>query len=358
VLRDLVIDGLIVAGFGAQHSVLATVRTKAAVGRRIRLTPLEWRSVESLVNVVYVLVGAALWRQSGPTVWTVQGPLRSFMWLGVGVGWLWYWQLHLFEYDVGLAFGSTTVIARMDDRLSCRLAPWSVGTRRWIRFPVHTAFFLMFLAFPTMSASTLVLGVVANIYNVVGSIFYDRRLEAAGGEEYAKYQRATGLLTPAFQRARGGARAMFSGPRHWNKPSRYLPGLIAGLAAGTFYWFTLRSGSTGIAGSVAAAAASLSVAIVGGLLLGVIDEAVLDNSGIDVDQRQTNLATLVAVMSAVGIVVWVGIPLVRGVDVPTVRTFLPMWFIVQYVGHIAGFVGGRAVARRDAKSSVASKSLA
>ena len=56
----LIIDTLLVVGFGVQHSSLATLRVKRVLKARTGMEALAWRSVESLCNVVYILVAASL----------------------------------------------------------------------------------------------------------------------------------------------------------------------------------------------------------------------------------------------------------------------------------------------------------
>lgn len=109
---QLLVDTLLVLGFGVQHSALATLRVKRAVKAKTGIESLAWRSVESLSNVVYILVAAALWQHTDNVVWELSGIPMVVMYGLAVVSWLWYWQLHLFEYDCGLAFGSTTLVAQ------------------------------------------------------------------------------------------------------------------------------------------------------------------------------------------------------------------------------------------------------
>ncbi|MCA6111820.1 hypothetical protein [Bradyrhizobium cenepequi] len=52
----------------------------------------------------------------------------------------------------------------------------------------------MFFLLPTMKLDLLVLAILLNIYNVIGSILYDKRLVKIGGSAYADYQAVTGLI--------------------------------------------------------------------------------------------------------------------------------------------------------------------
>ena len=154
---DLMWDAALITGFGVQHSLLATLRAKKVVRRLANLDPLSWRGLQSFVNVIYVLVAACLWRSSDVVVWEFSGPAYWIMASILYAGWVWYFQIHIFEYDCGLAFGSTAIVNRVLGRKSPAVEMWKTGFRRWSRFPVHAAFFPMFLAFPRMTVDLLVL---------------------------------------------------------------------------------------------------------------------------------------------------------------------------------------------------------
>lgn len=351
---DLLIDVLLVVGFGIQHSVLALVRVKNRVKKWIAWDTLQWRAAESTSNIVYVLVAASLWRDVPSVVWEVHGPLRSVMWIGLAAAWLWYWQLHVFEYDAGLAFGSTPLINRSQGRPSPPLEQWKTGTRRWIRFPVHTAFFPMFFLVPTMTASTLALAVTANVYNVIGSVLYDRRLEKLVGEPYFAYQRRTGLILPPIRRAPKGAADMsLPRPTHWDSPIRNLPGAALAPLGGLWYWLALGRTDHLPSEMLLAGLAALAWAVVGGCFLGLITNRRF--VGIDDtlhNRRQTELATNAGLMSAGSLIIWAVLSLLRAGGAPQFAPFLSMWFIVLCLAQLVAYAAARSLVVRDRAPSV------
>lgn len=336
---QLVIDGLLSAGFGVQHSGLATLRVKRLAKDRARIEALAWRSVESLANVGYILIAAALWQHTPhAVVWQSSGAVMYGLYAVTVLSWLWYWQLHLFEYDCGLAFGSTTFVAQFTDSPRPTMIPWKVGSRRWIRFPVHTAFFGMFLFLPTMTADLLTLGIVLNVYNVIGSILYDRRMLTLAGDSYRRYVEVTGLIFPPVYRApRGAAGLSIPSPRHWRRPTTHLPGLVVGIGLGLQYSVFLGSGANGPWDMLKVAGAGLLGAMVTGVLLGAVLRPQADDWG----QQQTDLSTTVALNSAVGVVTWAGIAWLRTGSAPSFAAFLPLWFTVQYLGHVFAVLANR-----------------
>lgn len=328
----LLINTLLVLGFGVQHSALATVRVKKVAQNRTGIGPLAWRSVESLANVVYILAAASLWQHTPDLViWQLTGfPMYVMYTLLIG-SWLWYWQLHLFEYDCGLAFGSTTLVAQMTGAQGAKLIPWKVGTRRWIRFPVHTAFFGMFFCLPTMTADLLVLAVVLNAYNVVGSVLYDLRLVHLAGEPYTRYMTVTGLIWPPIYRApKGAVDIEMPSPRHWRRPSMHVSGLVVGVGLGLLYLALIGTNALTPTDMLVAGGAGLLGSVLVGLIIGQITRPQSD----DWDQRQTDLSTTVALAAATGVVVWALSSWYLEGTPPSFAVFLPLWFTVQYLGHV------------------------
>lgn len=338
VTTQLVVDGLLVAGFGVQHSVLALLRVKRVVKARTGMEALAWRSVESLANVVYILVAAALWQYTDVVVWQLTGAVAVACYVLLVASWLWYWQLHLFEYDCGLAFGSTTLVARAAGAEGPKLIPWKVGSRRWIRFPVHTAFFGMFFLLPTMTADLLVLAIVANIYNVIGSVLYDKRLVVLAGDSYRRYIEVTGLIWPPVYRAlRGAADLTMPAPLHWRRPVMHLPGLVVGVGLGLFYLAVIGPRASTPKDMLMVGVAGLVGAVLSGAILG----RWLRPQASDWGQQQTDLSTTVALNAATGVVVWAGLGWLVTGRAPNYGAFLPLWFIVQYLGHVFAFLAAR-----------------
>ncbi len=337
--EKLVIDGILTAGFGIQHSVLATLRVKALAKRATKVDALAWRSVESIVNVLYVFVAALLWEPVTLVVWRLTGWPAVAMTAILAASWVWYWQIHLFEYDCGLAFGSTSLVTALAGKHGLKNPAWKVGSRRWIRFPVHTAFFPMFFCFPVMRADVLVLAVVLNIYNVIGSVLYDRRILKLVGEPYQKYIDVTGLILPNPRHLRGAADISMPEPMQWKKPSAHIPALLVGLALGGFYWLLIGSPSRTPESFATIALAALAGSAFVGIVLGAlpVPGRYNDWSGI-----QTNMSTSVSISAAVGVITWGAIVWASTGELPLLAAPLPMWFIVQYFGHVVAYlVGGQ-----------------
>jgi methanethiol S-methyltransferase len=344
----LLVDVLLVIGFGAQHSVLATLRVKRRAKASIGWDAAQWRTIETVSNVVYILAAASVWQDVDTVVWDVQGAGRVLMWVGLALGWFWYWELHCVEYDIGVAFGASSNLAKLFGHKSPPTEMWKVGSRRWIRFPVHTAFFPMFFCLPTMTASLLALAITANVYNFIGSVLYDRRLETMVREPYFAYQRLTGLIVPAFRRApRGAAELPLPSPLTWRPTGQHLPAVVLGLAGGAFYWSMLGRTGHHVTEMVTCALAATLVGFAGGVLLGIVrrnDVGIIARNAAEpstVNPLLAQLATSAGVMSATAVMFWIGLTTVVDGHAPQFGPFLPMWFIVLWLAEMSAYAVGR-----------------
>jgi hypothetical protein len=336
---DLSVDAILVMGFGFQHSVIATLRLKKLIQRAFGLDALSWRGVQSLLNVAYILMACALWREVPIVVWDVQG---LGFWLLGGVlvaSWIWYFQIHIFEYDCGLAFGSSAIISRLHGMKPPPMEMWKVGTRRWLRFPVHTAFFPMFFAFPHMTLSTLVLAVTANLANIIGTVLYDRRLIHLAKEPYQRYRTVTGLVFPPLRRAPAGARDMqLPSPKHWSSVADNVPGLLLGLGAGVLFSRMLGALQLSTNALLLAWLLAFLVALVGGGLLAFIQAMRPSVMSLSYPRLQTTLATNAALMSAVSLITWGGLAFLQHGRLPVLFVYLPLWMTMLWIGHFMSFI--------------------
>jgi hypothetical protein len=351
---DLLVDALLVAGFGIQHSVLATVGFKARLNRKTGINALLWRAFQSFFNVGYVLGAVLAWRSVNVVVWDLSGIAAVIVISACALSWLWYFQLHIFEYDAGLAFGSSAAISAALRRRSPGPELWTAGTRRWIRFPVHTAFFPMFLAFPRMTLSTLVFGITANVYNIIGTILYDKRLERMG-EPYITYQRLTGNFLPRSNVLRGAADLKLPERRHWARPMRYAAALVVAVSGGVAYYVMLGAPARSASGAIDAAGVALLLALAGGTLLGLAPKGRLHLSpdGLDYRDLQACVSAAAAIVSAMALATWFTLSYLVDGTVPFLGFVLPMWIIVLWVGHVCLYMIGFGDSSRRASELAA-----
>src|SRR6185437_1858837 len=72
-LINLVLDCLLVMGFGIQHSLFATFAAKNKVKRLLSIDTMTWRAVQTLFNALYILTAAVFWRPVNIVIWNLTG---------------------------------------------------------------------------------------------------------------------------------------------------------------------------------------------------------------------------------------------------------------------------------------------
>lgn len=358
-VKDLIIDGLLTLGFGVQHSIIATLGIKKLILKYLKLDSMQWRSLQSFINVNYILLAFSLWRPSDYVVYELTGVWAIVMGVCLVIGWLWYFESHIFEYDCGQAFGCSAIIARVFKLEKPIPELWKVGGRRWIRFPVHTAFFPMFLCFPVMTADLLVFGIVINIGNIIGTILYDKRLIKMAGKVYLNYIDRTNLISPfMFGKKKKGAIDMdLPKPVMFKNPGIYFDAIAIGILAGIGHYYVVGSHvENSLASLYSMALFSLAVALVCGVLIGIINRNSLGNY-LKRDNSK-NMLTLIgakcAIVSAFNIISFYSISYFVQGAVPSFAIILPLWLIVLWTSN---FISAAIIIRYQRRTAEVSKDV-
>lgn len=197
-LMILGFDTLLLFGYFFMHSGLASFKSKKVLQK---ILPAHlYRLIYSLNTAIYILVAAFFWKDSSLVIY--QMPICfSYIALSINLlGWLMYFYSHLMYYDVGGVFGTTQLFSKWSHINPPRLDISSNGLKRYIRFPVHTAFIPMFLSLPSMTASTLLFAVIVTLYAWIGTYHHDYRYAKLLDPEYDEYKKKTGMILPKFKR--------------------------------------------------------------------------------------------------------------------------------------------------------------
>lgn len=197
-LYALLWDTALIAGFGMVHSGMASFFCKNH--SKIVIAPHYYRLVFSLTTACYILLAAYLWRDVNYILYAVTGTPKIILNLLCALGWVMYFYSHLFYYEVGGVFGTSQLFAKSPLINSIRFDYSTNGLKKYIRFPVHTAFFLMFLTIPTITASTLIFALAATFYAWAGTLHHDYRYSKLFKEEYEAYKNDTGMVFPKFNK--------------------------------------------------------------------------------------------------------------------------------------------------------------
>ncbi len=194
VATALAIDGLLLALFALQHSVMARPWFKARLTRTVP-TAAE-RSVYVLASSVALLLLFWQWRPIGGVVWNVEHPAaRLTLHTLFAAGWatVLVTTFLINHFDL---FGLRQVWLYLRRRPYTELRFGTPGPYRYVRHPLYVGWLFAFWATPTMTAAHLFFAVMTTAYILIAIRFEERDLEAAHGAPYAAYRRSVPMLVP------------------------------------------------------------------------------------------------------------------------------------------------------------------
>ncbi len=197
----VVIDLGLIALFGIQHSVMARQGFKAW-WTKVVPKPAE-RSTYVLMASAVLIVLFGFWRPITGTVWLVANPTAEMLlWALFGLGWLIVllstFLINHFEL-FGLQQGWHYLRGREAEPPQFR-QPFFY---KWVRHPLYLGFFLAFWATPHMTYGHLLLAVGMSIYMLIAIHYEERDLVGLFGEDYERYRREVGMLTPRIGKRTG-----------------------------------------------------------------------------------------------------------------------------------------------------------
>lgn len=198
--QAVLVDVLLLAAFGVQHSVMARPAFKAWWTRFVP---------SSIERSTYVLLSSAVlvllywqWRTLPAVIWDVWQPAgRLTLWTLFWLGWV-------------IALVSTFMVSHFDlfglrqVYLAWRGKPYThIGFHaRWlyrlVRHPLMLGFVIAFWAIPTMTAGHLLFSIAMTGYILVATQLEERDLVAVLGDQYREYRRTVPMLVPFSKRPR------------------------------------------------------------------------------------------------------------------------------------------------------------
>lgn len=201
VATAVVIDIVLIALFGIQHSVMARQGFKRA-WTRIVPPPAE-RSVYVLIASLTLIILFAFWRPIEGTVWDARGTaLEMPLWIAFAAGWgivlVSTFLLNHFEL-----FGLQQAWFYMRGREAEPPALRQPMFYKWVAHPLYSGFFLAFWATPFMSYGHLLLAAGMSVYMLIAIRYEERDLVGHYGDEYVRYRESVGMLTPRLKRKPG-----------------------------------------------------------------------------------------------------------------------------------------------------------
>lgn len=195
-LAAALIDVILIALFGLQHSIMARPAFKAA-WTKIVPRPAE-RSVYVLAASITLMILFRFWRPVDAIVWNVTNSnLQMLIWLVFWTGWgtvlISTFLINHFEL-FGLQQGWLHFSGGKAEDPRLR-HPFLY---RWIAHPLYSGFFLAFWAAPNMTEGHFLLALGMSVYMLVAIPYEERDLTDLFGEDYRKYRSGVGGLVPKF----------------------------------------------------------------------------------------------------------------------------------------------------------------
>lgn len=191
---SLVINGLLLAVFVVQHTVMARPAFKRWITRVIPAA--VERSTFVLLASGALLLAFWQWRPLPQTVWSVEHP--ALVWGLSGVSLLGWGIVLLSSFMVSHfdLFGLRQVWLRFTGREYAPVGFRLVGLYKLVRHPLMLGFLIAFWATPHMTVGHLFFAVMTTLYIFMGTWFEERDLIAEHGEDYLAYKRSVRGLVP------------------------------------------------------------------------------------------------------------------------------------------------------------------
>lgn len=192
-LTAFVVDALLVAVFGLQHSVMARPAFKRWWTKFVP-EPIE-RSVYMLASNAALALMFWQWRPLGGTIWNVEStPGREILFGVYGLGWVIVLATTFLINHFDL-FGLRQTWLYFRGRPYTQLRFVTPVPYRVVRHPLYVGWLTTFWATPTMTAAHLVFALGMTAYILI-AIRYEERDLIKAHAGYAEYRRRVPMLVP------------------------------------------------------------------------------------------------------------------------------------------------------------------
>jgi protein-S-isoprenylcysteine O-methyltransferase Ste14 len=194
----MLIDMLLIACFGLQHSVMARPAFKR-LWTKIVSEPIERSTYVMFSNAALILL-FSFWRPLGGYVWAVRDPAaQAALWTLYGLGWsaVLATTFLINHFDL---FGLRQVWLYFRGRPYTHIGFRTPGPYRFVRHPLYVGWLITFWATPTMTLTHLVFALGMSAYILVAIPFEERDLVTYHGKRYADYRRRVPMLIPAMRK--------------------------------------------------------------------------------------------------------------------------------------------------------------
>ena len=198
VAAAVIVDVLLIALFGVQHSVMARQGFKKAWTRMVP---------EYLERSLYVLGASAVlivmflfWRPIPQVIWDLSMSIFELpIWILFAMGWL-IVLLSTFLINHFELFGLQQAWFHVRSQKAKAPELRHPFFYRWVAHPLYSGFFIAFWATPRMTVGHLLFAAGMSVYILIAIRYEERDLRGLFGRDYEDYRTTVGMLTPRFGR--------------------------------------------------------------------------------------------------------------------------------------------------------------
>ncbi len=197
-LLAVLINILLAALFGLQHSTMARARFKAVITKFI--PGASERSTYVLMSGVALFIVTFLWQPIDGYLWYFEDGLAYYLLLALFIfGWS-FSVIATFVINHFELFGLQQVYFHLKG-IPEKETPFQEKLfYKYIRHPIQLGVIIGLFFAPTMSYSHLLLATLFTIYIFIGLYFEEKDLQKELGETYKEYKRRVGMMLPKIKK--------------------------------------------------------------------------------------------------------------------------------------------------------------
>jgi protein-S-isoprenylcysteine O-methyltransferase Ste14 len=199
-IEKAIIDVVLIAIFGLQHSIMARPAFKRAWTRVI--PPATERSVYVLFASLALIILFRFWHPLDRTIWQVSPNMAwlsmilwAMFWGGFGIVLITTFLINHFEL-----FGLQQAWLNLRGQEAAKPELRQPLFYRYVAHPLYAGFFLAFWATPHMTAGHLLLAIGLSAYMLIAIRYEEHDLGGVFGDDYRRYRSSVGMLVPRFKR--------------------------------------------------------------------------------------------------------------------------------------------------------------
>jgi methanethiol S-methyltransferase len=193
----LLIDGVVLALFAIQHSVMARPAFKRWWTRIVPKA--AERSTYILFSAIALIIMFVFWQPLGGGVWDVQSAIgRDLLYAGFAFGWFLVF-LSTFLINHFDLFGLRQIWLQLRKKPYKPLPFKTPMLYRVVRHPLYVGLLFAFWSTPTMTLTHLVFAIATTAYILIGIQLEEHDL-LAELPEYAQYRKRVPMLVPFLKR--------------------------------------------------------------------------------------------------------------------------------------------------------------